>query len=175
MLALNAYYEGSVIDDPEGFDRYVRTVHLPLVAKYPRLRALKYSKGVPRDGVAPTAGSLVRDVPMVRLADLSRQKLATLLGETKEQDVYVLDDERRPLGVVNANMLKTNGTAHAGSWSDASRLKSVPCISDKSVVEEMLPLVAGDDQPIAVVDDSGRFLGSVSRESAINALARPPG
>lgn len=53
MLALCAYYEGSVADDPEEFDHHVRTVHLPLVARYPRLRALKYSKGVPRDGVPP--------------------------------------------------------------------------------------------------------------------------
>jgi uncharacterized protein (TIGR02118 family) len=39
--------------DPEAFDHYVETVHLPLVARYPRLRALRYMKGVARDGVAP--------------------------------------------------------------------------------------------------------------------------
>ncbi len=53
MLALCANYEGSVSEDPEAFDHYVETVHLPLVAKYPRLRALRYMKGVERDGVAP--------------------------------------------------------------------------------------------------------------------------
>ncbi len=53
MLALCANYEGSVPEDPEAFDHYVETVHLPLVAMYPRLRALRYMKGVARDGVAP--------------------------------------------------------------------------------------------------------------------------
>ena len=53
MLALSAYYEGTVAGDPEEFDRHVRTVHLPLVAKYPRLRALEYNKGMPRDGAPP--------------------------------------------------------------------------------------------------------------------------
>jgi uncharacterized protein (TIGR02118 family) len=53
MLALCANYEGNVAEDPEAFDRYVETVHLPLVAKYPRLRALRYMKGAARDGVAP--------------------------------------------------------------------------------------------------------------------------
>ena len=53
MLALCAYYEGTVRGDQEAFDRHIETVHLPLVARYPRLRALRYLKGVPRDGVAP--------------------------------------------------------------------------------------------------------------------------
>ncbi len=53
MLALCAYYEGTVPQNPQAFVDYVETVHLPLVAKYPRLRALRYLKGEPRDGVAP--------------------------------------------------------------------------------------------------------------------------
>ena len=53
MLALCANYEGQVPEDREDFDRYVETVHLPLVAKYPRLRALRYMKGKERDGVPP--------------------------------------------------------------------------------------------------------------------------
>ena len=53
MLALCAYYEGTVAEDQEAFDQYIESVHLPLVASYPRLRALRYLKGVPRDGVAP--------------------------------------------------------------------------------------------------------------------------
>jgi len=53
MLALCAYYEGSVPENPQAFDEYVETVHLPLVAKYPRLRALRYLKGEPRDDVTP--------------------------------------------------------------------------------------------------------------------------
>ena len=53
MLALCAYYEGTVPENQQAFDQYVESVHLPLVAKYPRLRALHYRKGVPRDGVTP--------------------------------------------------------------------------------------------------------------------------
>jgi len=53
MLALCANYEGTVPENPAAFDHYIETVHLPLVAEYPRLRALRYLKGVARDGVAP--------------------------------------------------------------------------------------------------------------------------
>lgn len=126
-------------------------------------------------GRVVTAGSIASDVPKVRLADLSLEHLATMFGERKCSLVYVLDDDRRPLGVVAADMLKTNGSGSLGPWTEVSRLRPIPCVSAKAVVEEMLPLVARDDGPIAVVDDQGRFLGSVSRERAINALARPSG
>ncbi len=53
MLALCAYYEGTVTGNQHAFDEYIEKVHLPLVARYPRLRALRYLKGVPRDGVEP--------------------------------------------------------------------------------------------------------------------------
>ena len=53
MLALCAYYEGTVPENQEAFDQYIESVHLPLVASYPRLRALRYLKGVPRDGIEP--------------------------------------------------------------------------------------------------------------------------
>lgn len=53
MLALCAYYEGTVPENQEAFDQYIESVHLPLVASYPQLRALRYLKGVPRDGVEP--------------------------------------------------------------------------------------------------------------------------
>ncbi len=53
MLALCANYEGTVPQNQQSFDDYIENVHLPLVAKYPRLRALRYHKGVARDGVPP--------------------------------------------------------------------------------------------------------------------------
>ena len=53
MLVLCANYEGSVPENPEAFDEYIENTHLSLVARYPRLRALRYLKGVPRDGIEP--------------------------------------------------------------------------------------------------------------------------
>lgn len=53
MLSFCAYWEGKVKGDSEEFERYINEVHLPLVAKYPNLRKLRYLKGETRDGVAP--------------------------------------------------------------------------------------------------------------------------
>ena len=53
MLAFCAYYQGVVKDSEAEFDAYVRDVHMPLVAKYPKLQQLRFLKGVTKDGVAP--------------------------------------------------------------------------------------------------------------------------
>jgi uncharacterized protein (TIGR02118 family) len=56
MLVRCAYYVGTVRpEDQERFDRYVRDVHLPDVAKWPRLRRLRLLKnnGQPYLGEAP--------------------------------------------------------------------------------------------------------------------------
>ena len=54
MLKLCAYYEGDVDEaDRDRFDAYVKDVHMPLVARYPGLKSLRYLKGVAWNGVAP--------------------------------------------------------------------------------------------------------------------------
>ena len=45
MLALCAYYEGTVPENQEAFDQYIESVHLPLVASYPRLRDIALPQG----------------------------------------------------------------------------------------------------------------------------------
>ena len=45
MFLRCAYYVGTVRpEDQEAFDRYVREVHLPMVAKWPRLKSLRLLK-----------------------------------------------------------------------------------------------------------------------------------
>ncbi len=54
MLVLCAYYEGDVpVDDRQRFDNHVENTHLPLVAKYPGLKTLRYLKGAPWNDKAP--------------------------------------------------------------------------------------------------------------------------
>jgi uncharacterized protein (TIGR02118 family) len=45
MLAFCAYYEGKPNVSPEEFDKYIRDIHMPLVAKYPNLVQLRYLQG----------------------------------------------------------------------------------------------------------------------------------
>ena len=78
MLALCAYYEGTVRDE-DRFDAHVEKVHLPLVAEYPGLKALRYLKGIPRDGRAP------RCYLAFELYFESEEDLASALGSEVRQ------------------------------------------------------------------------------------------
>ncbi|OMH33840.1 EthD family reductase [Motiliproteus sp. MSK22-1] len=53
MLAFCAYYEGQVKGSEAEFDAYIQEVHLPLVAKYPKLQQLRFLKGMTREGLPP--------------------------------------------------------------------------------------------------------------------------
>lgn len=56
MFVRCAYYVGTVRqEDQETFDRYVRDVHMPMVARWPRLKSLRLLKnnGQPYLGEAP--------------------------------------------------------------------------------------------------------------------------
>lgn len=54
MLVRCAYYEGTVPEQHrEAFDRHVETVHMQLVAKFPRIHALRLLRGQPYLGEAP--------------------------------------------------------------------------------------------------------------------------
>ncbi|MCZ7676719.1 MAG: EthD family reductase [Roseovarius sp.] len=54
MLTLCAYYEGDVPEpDRDRFDSHVEKIHLPLVARYPGLKSLRYHKGIAWNGAGP--------------------------------------------------------------------------------------------------------------------------
>lgn len=54
MIVRCAYYEGTVADqDKAAFDPHVETVHMPLVAKFPRIHALRLLRGQSYLGEAP--------------------------------------------------------------------------------------------------------------------------
>jgi len=54
MLVLCAYYEGTVAEENrQTLDDYVENTHMPLVARYPGLDALRYHKGVAWNGEPP--------------------------------------------------------------------------------------------------------------------------
>ena len=118
-------------------------------------------------------GSLAADVPVMRADEVSTESINRIVAESAHGVAYVVDDGGRPLGAITAGMLADNPSVADESPANVAQLHPVASVSRASVVEEMLPLVASNDVPVAVVDDTGRCVGSVSREAAIGALTRP--
>lgn len=54
MIVRCAYYDGTVApEDRTRFDRHVENVHLPLVAKFPKIHMLRFLRGQPYLGEGP--------------------------------------------------------------------------------------------------------------------------
>jgi len=82
MLVRCAYYVGTVApEDRERFDRYVETVHLPMVAAWPRLRGLRLLRS---DGRA-YEGETPRHYQCFELA----------FNSQADMDACMMSDERR--------------------------------------------------------------------------------
>ncbi|MCB2093826.1 MAG: EthD family reductase [Rhodobacteraceae bacterium] len=86
MLKLCAYYEGDVAEaDRQRFDDYVRDVHMPLVARYPGLKSLRYQKGVAWNGTAPDYYHAF-ELGFENRADFDRA-MASEIRQTAREDV----------------------------------------------------------------------------------------
>jgi glycine betaine/proline transport system ATP-binding protein len=73
---------------------------------------------------------------------------------------------------VNRGRVVTAGSIAAGGEIDRDKLTAASCVSEDTVIEDMLPKFVDSDMPVAVIDDGGRCVGMVSRRDAMAALVR---
>jgi len=123
----------------------------------------RFVKDVNRGRVV-TAGSIAVQVPTLQINE-PRGAAEGIAGAPR---VFILDEQRRPLGVASAEQLDGGGD----KGLERGALAGAECVERETVIEDMLTLVADSDVPVAVVDDEGRFLGAVSRHDALAALVR---
>ena len=123
-------------------------------------------------GRVVTVGSICMDQPTVDLDEATVASARETLERSRDGAVYVLDGDRRLVGVITGEVLDR---ATGDYWlRDRSNLPEPPSTGQRTVIEQMLPMVDDNDIPVAVVDGDERFLGAVSRHTAISALAKSP-
>jgi len=123
-------------------------------------------------GRVVTVGSICTGMPTLGLGEATRDAARRALEGGRDDAVYVLDGDGRPAGVITAAVLEA---ATGDDWlRDRSNLAECPSTGHRTVIEQMLPMVDSNDVPVAVVDAEGRFVGAVSRHTAIGALAKSP-
>jgi len=119
-----------------------------------------------------TAGSIALDAPVLRREQCCAEAVTSELERSGALAVYVVDEHGRPLGCVAAGDLSA-GDGEAALSRDA--LPEVACVAEDTVIEDMMTTLVDSGRPVAVVDGDGRFLGSVSRRGAMEALVRSNG
>lgn len=88
MLAFCAYYEGKVKGSEEEFDRYVREVHLPLVAKYPKLQQLRFLKGAEGAKYYLSFELFFKDWDDFEVAKVSEERAAAIVDAKKLEEMF---------------------------------------------------------------------------------------
>ncbi len=125
-------------------------------------------------GRVVTVGSVVRQAPTMQLHEARFSLAQRKMTENETNVVYVLDENGRLAGVVTEELIQNMLHSEDGDSFSREDLQDAPCSASRTVIDEILPIVASNDVPVAVLDDEGHFLGAVSRIAVINALARSP-
>ena len=125
-------------------------------------------------GRVVTVGSIASQPPTIRLDQASFKLAQEKMTEAESEVVYVLDAQGHLAGVVTRELLEQAKAQADDWWRKREHYEEAPSTEVDTVIEQMLPMVDSSDIPVAVVDQDGRFVGSVSRHTAISALAKSP-
>ena len=121
-----------------------------------------------------TAGDLLREPRMTaRIGDPAGEVLKAL-GKAEANGVYVLDGDRRLVGVARDDLLARalqEGRTQIGPREVVTDYSTTS--ADRPVVE-FVHLVGRHAVPLGVVDEAGRLLGVVPRAAVLDALSAVP-
>jgi glycine betaine/proline transport system ATP-binding protein len=134
----------------------------------------RFVRNVDRARVITTAAA-ARAVPMMTSAEISADKIARLLSAEDAQAAFVVDDEGRPTGAISAASIAHHADADDGYWRDSKHVLPVTRISSDTILADALTYVAASEVPVAVVDESGRLIGAISRRGLLEAMAGTDG
>ncbi len=130
-----------------------------------------FTRDVPRSKVL-TARSVMTPPRVYATADEGLADLMKKLAVQECESAVVVDGQDRFVGTVHLEDVSSSGVAHS---SVASVMRdSCPVVEPGTRLERLIPLAIDSDAPIAVLD-SGRCMGTISREAAIAALVSDEG
>ena len=130
-----------------------------------------FTRDVPRSKVL-TARSVMTPPRVYVNADEALVDLTNRLAAQDCVSAVVVDEQNRFIGIAFLADVPTDETAHS---TVASVMRdSCPVAEPDTRLERLIPLAMSGDAPIAVLD-SGRCIGTISREAAIAALVNDEG
>ena len=121
-----------------------------------------------------TAGRIMNE-PDALLYEWQGIKAALhVLSSTKEDYSFMVGRNRNFLGLVTLKRLKSLLQTHGASVKDA--LEPDPPVTDPdAVLEDLFPIAAESDYPIAVVNENGRFMGEIQLSAIFENMIQDKG
>lgn len=119
------------------------------------------------------AGSIMLEPKAVVFESASPQDALKVMAESGEDHAFVLDSSRTLLGVLTEDRAVQAGERRMTSLRAATVTEPPLCckVEQDSPIDELVPLAADTECPIAVVDDNGQLLGVVPRSTLLLSLA----
>jgi glycine betaine/proline transport system ATP-binding protein len=116
-----------------------------------------------------TAGN-IKEEPDLLLYEWQGPRVAkTLLSKSKQEHSFVLTKHHKLVGLVDHQSLDALVRRGAVNLKDGLVLDFPQCTADM-LVEELFPLATSSKYPIAVLDDSGKFLGDIRNRTILNSM-----
>ena len=132
-------------------------------------------------GVDPThvlkAGDVVRDnqVTIIRHRGAGPRTALERLMDQDRSFGYILDADRRLLGVVSMDSLRTSIDESDGDSNQALQkafLDNAQSVSMDTPMQDILPVITKMECPVPVVDDQGVYTGVISKNRFLRTLKR---
>ena len=97
-----------------------------------------------------------------------------VLSTAKEEHAFMVGRNRQFLGLVTIKRLRDLIQRQGGSLKEAFE-PNPPTTNPETILEDLFPLAAEADYPIAVVDDQGRFMGEIQIGSIFENMIQDKG
>jgi len=122
-----------------------------------------------------TVTAAARKMPTITSADISIDKISRLLVAEDARTVFIVDEEGQPTGAISAASVAHHAAADDGYWREPKHILPVTRVSSDTILADALSDVAESEVPVAVVDERGRMIGAISRQSALEAMTGTDG
>lgn len=122
-----------------------------------------------------TAGRIM-DQPDALLYEWQGLKAALhVLKTAKEEHVFMLGRNRKLLGIITTKRLKNIIQKKDATLKDALDPEDLKVVTPETILEDLFPLAAEAEYPIAVVDADGKFLGEIQISSIFENMIQDKG
>ncbi len=127
----------------------------------------EFTKDVPRSRVL-MAKSIMKECQVVVSENDSPESILSFMQNQGSPVAFVQNENGRFLGVLSLEQV--NEALKSNSSPVKSQASRPPTVLPRTILAELIPLVAASDSPVPVVNSSGQLMGAVDRTTVILAF-----
>ena len=121
-----------------------------------------------------TAGTIMTEPSLLLYAWQGPKTALSILKNEKRPGAFVVNRERKLLGVTNQESLQkyVDENEETKSWKiESIVINKVPSVKEDTVLEDLFSIVTANKYPVPVVDDEGKLLGVVRTDDIFETIS----